>query len=81
MKVFFQDSKGNERLIKEVSTIEEANKVVDTFLKDHNYKLYYCRVMGLENKDGVMLDVGSYTEFFIIRGENVYNYYFGKEED
>lgn len=81
MKVFFQDSKGNERLIKEVSTIEEANKVVDTFLKDHNYKSYYCRVMGLENKDGVMLDVGSYTEFFIIRGENVYNYYFGKEED
>ena len=80
MKVFFQDSKGNERLLKEVDTLEEANKVVDGFLKDHNYKSYYCRVMGLENKDGVLLDVGSYTEFFIIRGEEVYDLYFRKKE-
>ena len=81
MKVFFKNSKGEEILLKEVDSIKEVNKVVDNFLKEHNYKSYYCRVMGLENKDGVMFDVGSYTEFFIVRGENVYENYFGKEED
>jgi len=80
MEVFFKDSKGKERLLKEVETIEEINKVVNDFLKEHNYKSYYCRVMGLENKQGVMLDVGSYTEFFVVRGKGVYDLYFGKKE-
>ena len=68
MKVFFKNSKGEERLLKEVDSIDEVNKVVDGFLKEHN-------------KNGVMFDVGSYTEFFIVRGEGVYESYFGKEGD
>lgn len=66
MKLFFQNSKGKERLIAEPSNREEVYKEVNKFLDDHNFKSYYTRVW--EENGRLVLDVGSYTEFFILEG-------------
>ena len=64
MKLFFQNSKGEERLIAEPANREEVNKEINKFLEDHNFKSYYTRV--LEENGRLIFDVGSHTEFFIL---------------
>ena len=66
MKLFFQNSKGEERVIAEPSNREEVVKEINKFLDDHNYKSYYTRVW--EDDDRLVFDVGSHTEFFILEG-------------
>ena len=44
MKLFFQNSRGEERVIAEPSNREEVNKEINKFLDDHNFKSYYTRV-------------------------------------
>ena len=68
MKLFFQNSRGKERVIAEPSNREEINKEINKFLDDHNFKSYYTRV--LEDNDRLVFDVGSHTEFFILEGMN-----------
>ena len=66
MKLFFQNSRGEERVIAEPLNREEVNKEINKFLDDHNYKSYYQNVCGCEN--GVRIDFGSWSEFFYIEG-------------
>lgn len=66
MKLFFQNSEGEERLIAEPSNREEVIKEINKFLDDHNFKSYYTRVW--EANDRLILDVGSHAEFFILEG-------------
>ena len=66
MKLYFQNSRGVERLIAEPSNREEVVKEINKFLNDHNYKSYYTRVW--EDDDRLVFDVGSHTEFFILEG-------------
>lgn len=66
MKLFFQNSKGKERLIAEPSNREEVNEEIDKFLDDHNFKSYYTRVW--EENRRLIFDVGPHTEFFILEG-------------
>ena len=68
MKLFFQNSKGEERLIAEPANREEVNKEINKFLEDHNFKSYYIRVWEADGR--LILDVGSHTEFFILEGMN-----------
>ena len=68
MKLFFQNSKGEERVIAEPLNREEVNKEINKFLDDHNFKSYYTRV--LEENGRLIFDVGSHTEFFILEGMN-----------
>ena len=68
MKLYFQNSRGVERLIAEPSNREEVVKEINKFLDDHNYKSYYTRVW--EDNDRLVFDVGSHTEFFILEGMN-----------
>ena len=68
MKLYFQNSRGVERLIAEPSNREEVVKEINKFLNDHNYKSYYTRVW--EDDDRLVFDVGSHTEFFILEGMN-----------
>ena len=68
MKLYFQNSRGVERLIAEPSNREEVVKEINKFLDDHNYKSYYTRVW--EDDGRLVFDVGSYTEFFILEGMN-----------
>lgn len=66
MKLFFQNSKGEERLIVEPANREEVNKEINKFLDDHSFKSYYTRVWEADGR--LILDVGSHTEFFILEG-------------
>lgn len=62
-KLYFENQFGERREIGCANTREEVYKIIDAFLKDHNYKSYYVRTWN-EN-DGTHYDVGSHSEFFI----------------
>ena len=66
MKLYFKNSQGNERLIAECETVQEVHEKIYEFLDDHSFKCYYMRSWG--NEECVTLDVGSYSEFFKIKG-------------
>ena len=68
MKLYFHNSRGVERLIAEPSNREEVVKEINKFLNDHNYKSYYTRVW--EDDGRLMIDVGSWSEFFYLEGMN-----------
>lgn len=72
MKLFFQNSKGEERLIAEPSNREEVINEINKFLNDHNFKSYYTRVW--EANGRLILDVGSHVEFFILEGMTFENW-------
>ena len=67
MKLIFQNSRGEERIIAEPQDKKEAVKEINKFLDDHNYKSYYMNVC--EDDNGrLRIDVGSWSEFMIIEG-------------
>ena len=66
MKLYFQNSRGVERLIAEPSNREEVVKEINKFLDGHNYKSYYMRVCDEDNR--LIFDVGSHTEGFALEG-------------
>ena len=66
VKLIFQNSRGEERVIAEPSNREEVNKEINKFLDDHNFKSYYIRVW--EENGRLIFDVGSHTEFFLLEG-------------
>ena len=66
MKLLFQNSRGEERVIAEPSNREEINKEINKFLDDHNFKSYYTRVW--EENGRLIFDVGSWSEVFILDG-------------
>lgn len=69
MKLLFQSSNGSERVIAEVNSFAEANEEMDKFMEERNFQSYYKR---LWDRDGrLMVDVGSWTEFFIVEGYNL----------
>jgi hypothetical protein len=75
MKLIFQNSRNEERVIAECSTIEEVHKEINKFLDTHNFKSYYTRVMpDGDNPNRVILDVGSWSEFFKIDGVTFEDY-------
>lgn len=66
MKLYFRNCYGTECLIAECQTVQEVHKEIKKFLDEHNYKSYYSRSWKEDNGD-IVVDVGSYTEFFIIK--------------
>ena len=65
MKLIFQNSRGEERVIAELQDKKEVIKEINKFLDDHNYKSYYMNVC--EDDNGrLAIDVGSWSEFFYI---------------
>jgi hypothetical protein len=66
LKLYFLSSRGEERLIAECETVQEAHKEIDKFLDEHNFKSYYTR--SWSDEEGIMIDVGSHSEFFVIKG-------------
>ena len=65
MKLIFQNSRGEERVIAEPQNREEISKEINKFLDDHNFKSYYMNVC--EDDNGrLRIDVGSWSEFFYI---------------
>lgn len=66
MKLIFQNSHGEERIIAEPANKKEIVDKINKFLDDHNFKSYYTRVW--EEDDRLKFDVGSHTEFFYVDG-------------
>lgn len=66
MELYFINRQGKERLIAECKTVQDVHKEIDKFLDEHNFKCYYTRSWGDEK--GVMIDLGSHLEFFILKG-------------
>lgn len=66
MKLFFKNSRGEEKVIAEPSNREEVNKEINKFLYDHNFKSYYTRVWEVDGR--LIFDVGSWSEVFILDG-------------
>ena len=64
MKLYFQNSHGERRLIGEPKTEKESVQIYHKFCADRNFKIYYVR--SWVTKDGEKYyDVGSHTEYFI----------------
>ena len=60
--LYFQNSRGEYRLLFADITEDEARKEMHKFMDSHNFKSYYTRSW---ETDGVKTyDVGSWTEFF-----------------
>ena len=68
VKLIFQNSRGEERVIAEPSNREEVNNEINKFLDDHNFKSYYTRVW--EEDGRLVFDVGSWSEVFCLEGMN-----------
>lgn len=69
MKLYFENSYGERRIIAEPKTEEEAYKEMNKFCEDRNFEIYYIR--NWRNKEGLKVyDVGSHSEFFYLDEEN-----------
>lgn len=67
MKLYFENSRGEERVIAEPNTVRECNQEIKKFLDEHNFTSYYSRCW--KTPDGrIKVDVGSHTEFFKVEG-------------
>lgn len=64
--VLFENSEGKKRIIGIAKTEKTAFKIIDDFLKEHNYKSYYKRTWKTDDKT-TCLDVGSWSERFYIK--------------
>lgn len=72
MKLLFQNSRGEERVIAEVDDEKEAINEIYKFIDECNAKrtdggkftTYYMRCWNRDNRK--WFDVGSHTEFFIL---------------
>lgn len=54
-------------MVGKCSSLENGCRIIDEILKEGEYKSYYKRT--LEHKDGMLIDFGSHTEFFLIENE------------
>ena len=65
MKLYFENSYGERRVIAEPQTEEEADKEIHKFCKDRNFKIYYVRTW--IDDDGLkVFDCGSWSERFLL---------------
>ncbi len=69
MKLYFLNSRNKERLIAEPLSREECFGEIHKFLDEHNFKSRYQRVW--EEEGRIWVDVGSWSEFFIIEGLSI----------
>lgn len=69
MKLLFRNSNGNNRVIANVDNEDEAMIEIKKFCDERDFKIPYYRVWGSLDNDGINYDVGSHTEFFILRKE------------
>ena len=69
MKLYFENSYGERRVIAEPAIEESAMREIRKFCEDRNFKIYYTR--SWRNKEGLkVFDVGSHTEFFYLDDKN-----------
>ena len=64
-KVEFENMNGVRREIGRAAQRDEAFKIINNFLNDHNYKSYYFRDWKTKDNEE-KIDYGSYVQFFYI---------------
>lgn len=64
MKLYFENSRGERRLIGEPQTGEESWKIIHDFCTERNFPIYYVRRWTTPAGERY-LDVGSHSEYFI----------------
>ena len=64
-KIIFENSRHKEREIGTTVDMQEAYKIIDKFLDEHNFKSYYKRTW--EENGRIKVDVGSWSEFFYVQ--------------
>ena len=64
MKLIFENSYGEERVIAEPKNEKEAVKEIYKFCEERNFNIYYYRTWMSGNRK--KFDVGSHTEFFYL---------------
>ena len=69
MKLYFENSWGERRLIGEPETRLAANKMVSDFCKARDFEIYYVRNW-VENGE-LVYDVGSWSNFFYLSGTDI----------
>lgn len=79
MELYFSSSQGEERLIAECETVKAVHEEIKKFLDERKYVSHYMRSWGGE--ETVMIDVGSWLEFFVIRGISYIDYIKSLEKD
>lgn len=67
MKLCFKNSQGQERVIAENVTRGEAYPIMNKFCEERKFKVYYVREWKDEKLNALIFDVGSHTEFFILK--------------
>lgn len=67
MKLYFQNSFGEKRLIGEPIDKQELISEIHDFLNKHNFKSFYMNVCEYE-PDKLRIDVGSWLEYFYVEG-------------
>ena len=66
MELYFENSRGERRVIATPSTEEEAMREIDKFCEDRNFEIYYVR--SWRTPDGMKaFDVGSWSERFLLK--------------
>lgn len=69
MKLYFENSSGERRIIAEPNTEEGAMETIHAFCEERNFRIYYVRIW--RDKEGLKVyDVGSHTEFFYLDDKN-----------
>lgn len=65
MKLYFENSRRERRLIAEPNNEKEAYEEINKFCNDRNFKIYYIRTW--IDSDGLkVFDCGSWSEFFYL---------------
>ena len=69
MKLYFENSYGERRIIAEPATEQDAMKEIHKFCDDRNFRIYYTRSW---RDDDVLkvFDCGSWSEFFYLDDRN-----------
>ena len=62
-EVFFEKSSGVMVSLGKTENEQEASAIMFKFLRERNYRVYYTRYLEKSNGE-IIVDVGSYTEFF-----------------
>lgn len=65
MKLYFENSYGNRRIIAEPKTEQDAMKEIHKFCEDRDFKIYYVR-SHITPDGSKEYDVGSWSEFFYL---------------
>lgn len=64
MKLYFENSFQQRRLIGEPATSKESWEIISRFCKERNFEIYYVRQYTTPEGETIY-DVGSHSEFFV----------------